>query len=304
MALSETWRSVSSTSATSNRYFFGFVDGVEHLEVDHDDVLVARQHQAGVRARALAADVHLLLDDRRELHRLERPPVEVQAGHRDLLLRLPEAQFHAAFVRLHRVDRLEQPQDDEDGHDDDGDEGGTAAAARQHAAQALLAAPEDLVQVRRLAAPPRGGLRTLPPGALIAAAAPGTAAAVLTTPRHSHPHTSSCCALLASARHARTKNGSRAGESIWPGYRCANPAFQRTVGDPIGDLRRIGELHRPVRRYSTKRVAWRVALVGGNALLPHRPPHRRSIAGKRVSPSIAASMCVTYSRSARGSACA
>src|SRR5690606_2961991 len=136
-----------------------------------------------------------LLRHARPLDRLDRPPVEVQAGLGDFRLRLAEAQLDRELIRLHGVDRLEQPERHE--HERDEGEHGRAGApaARQRAAQPVLAAPDDVFQVGRSALRAALSARPLAPWATaaaaaivaVAAAAPWAAAAGLIAPGHLFP---------------------------------------------------------------------------------------------------------------------
>ncbi len=117
----------------------------------------------------------------------------MQARHRDFALRLTEAQFHAAFVRLNGVDRLGCPQRDKTENNDDGDQlAGTAGTARttgHHPAQAVLTTANKVFEIGRCvtATTSAGSLRALAPGTLVvssAAATPWAAAAILIAPGH------------------------------------------------------------------------------------------------------------------------
>ena len=57
-----------------------------------------------------AADVDQLFGRVGDLDGFDRPPMEMQAGLGELVLRLAEAQLDRHFVRLHGIDRLEYPE--------------------------------------------------------------------------------------------------------------------------------------------------------------------------------------------------
>lgn len=121
--------------------------------------------------------------------------MEMQARHRNLILRTPETQLHAALVRLDGVDGLNA----EENQNDESDDRNRAAIepARQDILEAVLAAPDDLFQIGRAAiaaATAARPVRSLPPWAATAAlvvsattaAAPRAAAAILIAPGHQY----------------------------------------------------------------------------------------------------------------------
>ena len=116
----------------------------------------------------------------------------MQARHGDFLLRLAETKFHAALVRLDRVDGVHKPEDADEQQRNDHD--AAVEAAGHDVLELVLTAPNDLFKVRRAAtaaAAAAGTVWSLPPWALIvsataAAAAPRAAAAVLITPGHQY----------------------------------------------------------------------------------------------------------------------
>src|SRR5690606_28238669 len=126
-------------------------------------------------------------------HRLDRPPVEMKTRFRNLFLGLSETQFHRQFVRLHRVNRLPEPE----GHQRETDEaekgGAGSGASGKRLLQPVLAAPDDVFQIGRASLRATRATRTLPPRATtsvsvaIAAAAPWAAAAALVVPGHKCP---------------------------------------------------------------------------------------------------------------------
>jgi hypothetical protein len=75
--------------------------------------------------------------------------MEMQAGTRQFLLRLAESQFDGLFVRLHGVDRLEEPES----HDSEGDKAeqrrAGCASAGQRLPQPVLAAADDVFEIGR-----------------------------------------------------------------------------------------------------------------------------------------------------------
>jgi hypothetical protein len=167
---------------------------IEQLELDVDDVLVARQHQAVARTGAgRPAGAHFALDDGRQLDCFERPEDHVQTRLRNLVLGLAEAQLDAAFIRLDRVDRLGQPEADQTEDTTRAINlaaaGTRTAAARKRLAQLVLAAADQFLKIGRIAAT-AWWLGTLAPWSLIvstsiAAATPRAAAAsILITPGH------------------------------------------------------------------------------------------------------------------------
>ena len=107
----------------------------------------------------------------------------MQTRLRDFLLGLAELKNHAPFVRLHRVDRLEHPQDKQTDEDDGDDDPGATATARKRIFYLVLAAANDFFQVRRCttasASRTAWSTRPLTPGALVV-----STAAVLVTPGH------------------------------------------------------------------------------------------------------------------------
>src|SRR3546814_608669 len=133
-----------------------------HREVDVDDVLVARQHQALFRniatrgagtlaAGALEADVDLLhRGDAGGERRLDRPgqvPVETRLCGLDPFA---EAQHDALLVGLHPVEAGKQPHDDDAEADQQvGGLAKPAATARQDAAEAVLAPLDEVLEVGR-----------------------------------------------------------------------------------------------------------------------------------------------------------
>ena len=105
------------------------------------------------------ADVDQLFGDVGRLNRLDWPPMEMQARFGKFLLRLAEAQFNRKFVRLHRIDRLENPEREHRSRDQAEKRRAGAAAARQCLLQPVLAAADDVLEIggRSLrAAGPRG----------------------------------------------------------------------------------------------------------------------------------------------------
>ncbi|MNE72443.1 hypothetical protein D3C80_1683860 [compost metagenome] len=120
--------------------------------------------------------------------------MEMQARHRNFILRTPETQLHAALVRLDGVDGL----DAEENQNDENNDRNRAAveAARQDIPETVLAAPDDLFQIGRAAitaATAARPVRPLPPWAATAAlvvsataAAPRAAAAILIAPGHQY----------------------------------------------------------------------------------------------------------------------
>ena len=114
--------------------------------------------------------------------------MEVQAGLGQLLLGLAEAQLDGALVRLHGIDRLEQPERNERQTDEAEQRRACVAAAGQRLLQPILAAADDVFEIGRTALRAARAARTLPPGAAaIAAAAPRAAAAALVVPGHESP---------------------------------------------------------------------------------------------------------------------
>ena len=109
-------------------------------------------------------------------------------GSDNLLLGLAETQLDGELVRLHRIDRLEQPERDERKADEAEQRRACVAAARQRLLQPVLAAADDVFEIGRAALRAARAARTLPPGAAaIAAAAPRAAAAALVVPGHESP---------------------------------------------------------------------------------------------------------------------
>ena len=88
-------------------------DLVGDREFHVDDVLVARQHQAGRRVATYFAEVDELFGGVGEFDGFDRPPMEVQAGLRQFFLRLAETQLNRDLVGLDGIDRLEQPEGDQ-----------------------------------------------------------------------------------------------------------------------------------------------------------------------------------------------
>src|SRR5690606_4939661 len=126
----------------------GIVDLIGDGEADVDDVLVARQHQPGGGGAAAGfADIDQPLGHGGALDRLDGPPVEVQARLRNLVLGLAEAQLDRKLVRLHGVDRLEQPQHGKAEHDQAEHGGARLAAAGQRVLQPVLAPADDVLQI-------------------------------------------------------------------------------------------------------------------------------------------------------------
>jgi hypothetical protein len=73
--------------------------------------------------------------------------MEMQARLRQLFLRLAEAQLDGQFVRLHRVDCLEQPESHHRQADQPKKGRADIAAAWQRPLEAVLAAPDDVLEV-------------------------------------------------------------------------------------------------------------------------------------------------------------
>src|SRR5690606_23186797 len=134
-------------------------------------------------------DILLLLGDLDDLDRLEGPQMEVQARHRDLVLRLAEAKLDTTLVGLHRVDGLDH-QEGHDGEEDD-DDRATVEASGNDPPKAILAFADDIFEIGRTAATAAattalGTVLTATPRTLIVstAAAPRAAAAILIAPGH------------------------------------------------------------------------------------------------------------------------
>lgn len=121
--------------------------------------------------------------------------MEMQAGHRDFVLRTSETQLHAALVRLDGIDGLdsEEHQNDENNNRN----GAAIKATGQDIFETVLAAPDDLFQIGRAAivaaATAARPVRPLPPWAATAAlvvsstaATPRAAAAILIAPGHQY----------------------------------------------------------------------------------------------------------------------
>src|SRR5690606_2444771 len=68
---------------------------VKNRELNVDDALVARQHEAlRCTSVALPTNIDLLFDDLRLLIGFDRPPMEMQAWFGHFILRLTKAQFN------------------------------------------------------------------------------------------------------------------------------------------------------------------------------------------------------------------
>ena len=115
--------------------------------------------------------------------------MEMQAGHGDFFLRLAEAKFHAALIRLNGVDGLDRQECDD--REDNENRRPAVETTRNDPAKTVLAAADQVFQIRRTttsasATAPRTVRTTAAPWALIiaAAAAPRAAAAILIAPGH------------------------------------------------------------------------------------------------------------------------
>jgi len=176
-------------------------------ELNIDDVLIARQHQAlrGV-TRALPTDIDLLFDDLSLFIGLYRPEMEMQARLGHFSLWFTKAKFHGEFIRLNSIDRLKKPETQHRCADEEKYAAIAAALAAtatwKNFFQTVLALTENVFKIRRCVwSATARSLRSLPPWAtvaaiiiviaviIIAAATPWAAAAILITP--GHPHLSS-----------------------------------------------------------------------------------------------------------------
>ena len=134
---------------------FGIDHRIQDGKGDIDDVLVARKHQARLRAGAGgAADRYLAFLNHRFFHGFDRPEVEMQTRHGDFLLGLAEPQLHATFVWLDRIKRLHEPESYQRERRDYPDQRRTrpAAAAGHGTPQAVLPAPDHVFKIGRATA--------------------------------------------------------------------------------------------------------------------------------------------------------
>ena len=142
----------------------GVVDDPEHHELDVDDVLIARQHQAFLadvagagRAGRVVAGAEPDLDpvDARHLGSLDMPdrrrPIVMQARRRGLDP-LAEDELDPLLVRLDAVDAEGEPDDEHDQDHQKQPATGPEHAARKRAPETILALAQKLFQVRRTVA--------------------------------------------------------------------------------------------------------------------------------------------------------